>query len=255
VYRKLRFGRIGGAVRRPGHATRCVRSAEPDAKSAHPWLSRGAFSRSCNSSHKTSGPSAIAVRPGRGHGPRTRYGLIQAASQRSSSAKGGRAQRACCGCPSLAAGRDGLAVDRISIADQLRGGIVTLLGLPAGMVGRKPSIMTRISYAGYRFPPVIIQQAVWLYARFTLSFRDVQDLLAERGMMVSYETVCRWVEYFEPKIAADLRRAGPSPIPRGILMRRLSRSTAGWSTYGVPSMPKAKSSMFLFRASGTSGLH
>jgi transposase-like protein len=40
--------------------------------------------------------------------------------------------------------------------------------------------MTRISYAGYRFPPVIIQQAVWLYARFTLSFRDVEDLLAER---------------------------------------------------------------------------
>ena len=40
--------------------------------------------------------------------------------------------------------------------------------------------MTKISYAGYRFPPVIIQQAVWLYARFTLSFRDVEDLLAER---------------------------------------------------------------------------
>ena len=37
--------------------------------------------------------------------------------------------------------------------------------------------MTKISYAGYRFPPVIIQQAVWLYARFTLSFRDVEDLL------------------------------------------------------------------------------
>jgi transposase-like protein len=42
--------------------------------------------------------------------------------------------------------------------------------------------MTKISYAGYRFPPVIIQQAVWLYARFTLSFRDVEDQLAERGI-------------------------------------------------------------------------
>ena len=41
--------------------------------------------------------------------------------------------------------------------------------------------MTKIGYAGYRFPPVIIQQAVWLYARFTLSFRDVEDLLAERS--------------------------------------------------------------------------
>jgi hypothetical protein len=45
--------------------------------------------------------------------------------------------------------------------------------------------MTKISYAGYRFPPVIIQQAIWLYARFTLSFRDVEDLLAERGVLVS----------------------------------------------------------------------
>ena len=42
--------------------------------------------------------------------------------------------------------------------------------------------MTKISYSGYRFPPEIIQQAIWLYIRFTLSFRDVEDLLAERGM-------------------------------------------------------------------------
>jgi transposase-like protein len=48
------------------------------------------------------------------------------------------------------------------------------------------STMTKISYAGYRFPPEIIQQAVWLYVQFTLSFRDVVDLLAERGIMVSY---------------------------------------------------------------------
>ena len=46
----------------------------------------------------------------------------------------------------------------------------------------------KISYSGYRFPPEIIQQAIWLYVRFTLSFRDVEDLLAERGIVVSYET-------------------------------------------------------------------
>jgi hypothetical protein len=46
--------------------------------------------------------------------------------------------------------------------------------------------MKKIDYNGYRFPPVIIQQAVWLYFRFTLSFRDVEDLLAERGITVSY---------------------------------------------------------------------
>ena len=44
--------------------------------------------------------------------------------------------------------------------------------------------MTKLSYGGYRFPPEIIQQAIWLYLRFTLSFRDVEDLLAERGIMV-----------------------------------------------------------------------
>jgi Alcohol dehydrogenase GroES-like domain/DDE domain len=51
--------------------------------------------------------------------------------------------------------------------------------------------MTKISYKWYRFPPEIIQQAIWLYLRFTLSFRDVEDLLAERGIIVSYETVRR----------------------------------------------------------------
>ena len=71
--------------------------------------------------------------------------------------------------------------------------------------------MTKISYAGYRFPPVIIQQAIWLYVRFTLSFRDVEDLLAERGIPVSYETVRRWVNHFGPMIAADLRKRRPKP--------------------------------------------
>ena len=71
--------------------------------------------------------------------------------------------------------------------------------------------MTKISLAGYRFPPEIIQRAVWLYYRFTLSFRDVEDLLAERGIIVSYETIRRWVNHFGPKIAADLRRRGPKP--------------------------------------------
>jgi len=53
--------------------------------------------------------------------------------------------------------------------------------------------MSRISYRGYRVPPDIIQRAVWLYFRFTLSFRDVEDLLAERGVEVSYETIRQWV--------------------------------------------------------------
>ena len=56
--------------------------------------------------------------------------------------------------------------------------------------------MKKTSYSGYRFPPEIIQQAIWLYLRFTLSLRDVEDLLAERGVDVSYETVRRWVLKF-----------------------------------------------------------
>jgi putative transposase len=71
--------------------------------------------------------------------------------------------------------------------------------------------MKKISYSGYRFPPEIIQRAIWLYLRFTLSFRDVEDLLAERGIAVSYETVRRWVNHFGPMIAADLRKRRPRP--------------------------------------------
>jgi transposase-like protein len=47
------------------------------------------------------------------------------------------------------------------------------------------------SYRGYRFPPEIISHAVWLYHRFCLSFRDVEDLLAERGIVVTYEAISR----------------------------------------------------------------
>src|SRR5438046_1680843 len=71
--------------------------------------------------------------------------------------------------------------------------------------------MSKISYRGYRFPPDIIQRAVWLYFRFTLSFRDVEDLLAERGIEVSYETIRQWVMRFGPPIARDLRSRRPRP--------------------------------------------
>ena len=47
-------------------------------------------------------------------------------------------------------------------------------------------MMTKISYSGYRFLSEIIQQAIWLYVRYTLSFRDVEDLLAKRGIAVSW---------------------------------------------------------------------
>src|SRR5713101_4459451 len=61
-------------------------------------------------------------------------------------------------------------------------------------------------YHGYRFPPEIIAHAVWLYFRFHLSFRDVQDLLAERGLVVSHETIRQWCTKFGATFAAGLRR-------------------------------------------------
>ena len=58
--------------------------------------------------------------------------------------------------------------------------------------------MVLLSYRRHRFPPEIIQHAIWLYLRFTLSYRDVEELLAERGLDISYETVRRWVLKFGP---------------------------------------------------------
>ncbi len=61
-------------------------------------------------------------------------------------------------------------------------------------------------YHGYRFPPEIISHAVWLYHRFCLSFRDTEDLLAQRGITVSYETIRKWCWTFGPEYARTLRR-------------------------------------------------
>ena len=74
--------------------------------------------------------------------------------------------------------------------------------------------MQPISYARHQFPAAIIQHAVWLYLRFTLSYRDVEDLLAERGLGVSYETVRRWVGKFGPAIARNLRQLRCKPSSR-----------------------------------------
>jgi transposase-like protein len=74
--------------------------------------------------------------------------------------------------------------------------------------------MTTISFARHQFPPAIIRHAVWLSFRFTLSFRDVEDLLAERGLDVSYETVRRWVLKFGPMFARELRHRRHRPTSR-----------------------------------------
>src|SRR3954470_17447084 len=65
------------------------------------------------------------------------------------------------------------------------------------------------SYRRHRFPGLVIQHGVWLYLRFTLSYRDVEELLAARGLDVSYETIRRWVFKFGPIFARRLRHHRP----------------------------------------------
>ena len=74
--------------------------------------------------------------------------------------------------------------------------------------------MQPISYARPRFPPEVIRHAVWLSLRFTLSLRNVEELLAERGLTVTYETIRRWVISFGPAIARRLRASRLKPHSR-----------------------------------------
>src|SRR5258707_9030109 len=74
--------------------------------------------------------------------------------------------------------------------------------------------MNKIICRGSRFPVEIIQRAIWLYYRFTLSLRDVEELLAERGIEVTYETIRQWGIQFGPAIARDLRSRRPRPHSR-----------------------------------------
>ncbi|MCP4410935.1 MAG: IS6 family transposase, partial [Gammaproteobacteria bacterium] len=74
--------------------------------------------------------------------------------------------------------------------------------------------MKQISYSRHRFPGSIIQHAVWLYFRFPLSFRDVEDMLAERGIDVSYESVRRWSVKFGLDYARRVRKTRPRPDGR-----------------------------------------
>jgi putative transposase len=66
-------------------------------------------------------------------------------------------------------------------------------------------------YAGYRYPAEIISHAVWLYFRFTLSFRDIEELLAARGIFVTYETIRQWCLKFGQPFANEVRRRLPRP--------------------------------------------
>ena len=66
-------------------------------------------------------------------------------------------------------------------------------------------------YAGHRYPAEIISHTVWLYFRFSLSFRDIEELLAARGIVVTYEAVRQWCLKFGHQFAKEIRRRQPRP--------------------------------------------
>lgn len=74
--------------------------------------------------------------------------------------------------------------------------------------------MKSLSFKRHRFPADVIRHAVWLYFRFNLSLRDVEEMLAQRGIEVSYETVRSWTRKFGPLIARRLKKKRPAPSPR-----------------------------------------
>ena len=77
--------------------------------------------------------------------------------------------------------------------------------------------MKLVSYKRHRFPPNVIRHAIWLYFRFTLSLRDVEELLAQRGIEVSYETIRCWTRKFGQLYAWNLRRSRCKPTARSHL--------------------------------------
>ena len=103
--------------------------------------------------------------------------------------------------------------------------------------------MARLSFKRHRFPPDVIRHAVWLYSRFTQSFRDVEELLAQRGISVSYETVRCWTIKFGPQIAAKLRHRRAAPSSRWQLDEMSATSPASVRICGAPSMMKARCSI------------
>lgn len=103
--------------------------------------------------------------------------------------------------------------------------------------------MRALSFKRHRFPAEVIRYAVWLYFRFALSFRDVEKLLAQRGIEVSCETIRCWTIKFGPQIARNLKRQRPAPSPRrhvGIWMRWSVRSADVECISGAPSMTRAR---------------
>src|ERR1700690_3758750 len=100
------------------------------------------------------------------------------------------------------------------------------------------------SYKGHRYPVEIINHCVWLYFRFPLSFREVEELMLERDVAVSYETIRRWCAKFGQAYASGLRHATHGPVTNGTATKCSSGSTARGTTCGARSTSTATCSTF-----------
>jgi len=103
---------------------------------------------------------------------------------------------------------------------------------------------------GYRFPPEIISYAVWLYHRFCLSFRDVEELLADRGVIVSYEAGRQWCLKFGSSFAKKLRYRQDDAATQGISTKFLSRFKGSVINYGRRWTKTGTYSIFSFSRTG-----
>ena len=102
-----------------------------------------------------------------------------------------------------------------------------------------------VSYRGFRYPAEIISHCVWLYHRFPLSFREVQEMMLARGVVVSHETIRQWCAKFGAAYAAGLRRRRPrvgdkwhldevfiaSTVPGSICGGRWTRTATCWTSW------------------------
>jgi hypothetical protein len=90
------------------------------------------------------------------------------------------------------------------------------------------------SYRGYCYPTEVISYVVWLYYRFSLSLRDVEELLAERGVTVTYETIRAWCAKFGRSYAAGLRRQRARTSDNCAIARRPAPDDNFWRIAAVP---------------------
>jgi hypothetical protein len=98
-----------------------------------------------------------------------------------------------------------------------------LIAISSRLVGMTVSTLPS-AFAGFRFPPDMVAVAVRWYLRYGLSYRDVEELLAERGVSVDHVTIYRWVQRFTPEFIEAARHAGGSRATDGSSTKPMSRS-------------------------------